>query len=92
MFVREYLGNVAARDKEASMSTKRKDIKGRILRDGEIQKADGRYEFRYYDVKGERRSIYSWRLTTTDPIPVNANASASEKWSGIFFGMSKTVC
>lgn len=53
MFVREYLGNVAARDKEASMSTKRKDTKGRILRDGEIQKADGRYEFRYYDVKGE---------------------------------------
>ena len=51
------------------MSTKRKDTKGRILRDGEIQKADGRYEFRYYDVKGERRSIYSWRLTATDPIP-----------------------
>ena len=57
MFVREYLGNVAAQDKEASMSTKRKDTKGRILRDGEIQKADGRYEFRYYDVKGERRSF-----------------------------------
>ena len=69
MFVREYLGNVAARDKEASMSTKRKDTKGRILRDGEIQKADGRYEFRYYDAKSERRSIYSWRLTTTDQIP-----------------------
>lgn len=51
------------------MSTKRKDSKGRILRDGEIQKADGRYEFRYYDVNGERRSVYSWRLTITDPLP-----------------------
>lgn len=51
------------------MSVKRKDNKGRILREGEIQKADGRYEFRYYDVNGVRRSLYSWRLTTTDPVP-----------------------
>lgn len=51
------------------MSIKRKDSKGRILRDGEIQKADGRYEYRYRDVKGVRRSLYSWRLTAADPIP-----------------------
>ena len=51
------------------MTTKRKDSKGRILRDGEIQKADGRYEFRYYDVNNCRRSIYSWRLTETDATP-----------------------
>lgn len=59
------------------MSTKRKDNKGRILRDGEIQKADGRYEFRYYDVNGERRSIYSWRLTVTDPIPEGKRSGES---------------
>lgn len=51
------------------MTTKRKDSKGRILRDGEIQKADGRYEFRYYDVNNCRKSIYSWRLTETDATP-----------------------
>ena len=51
------------------MTTKRKDTKGRILRDGEIQKADGRYEYRYYDVNNYRRSIYSWRLTETDVAP-----------------------
>ena len=51
------------------MTTKRKDTKGRILRDGEIQKADGRYEYRYYDVNNCRRSIYSWRLTETDVAP-----------------------
>ena len=51
------------------MSVKRKDNKGRILRDGEIQKADGRYEYRYYDVNGVRRSLYSWKLTEADVIP-----------------------
>lgn len=51
------------------MSVKRKDNKGRILREGEIQKADGRYEFRYYDVNGVRRSLYSWRLSITDLVP-----------------------
>lgn len=51
------------------MTIKRKDTKGRILRDGEIQKADGRYEYRYYDVNNCRRSIYSWRLTETDVTP-----------------------
>lgn len=51
------------------MSIKRKDNRGRILRDGEIQKGDGRYEYRYQDINGERKSVYSWRLTETDPLP-----------------------
>lgn len=59
------------------MTTKRKDSKGRILRDGEIQKADGRYEFRYYDVNNCRRSIYSWRLTETDATPEGKRNSQS---------------
>ncbi len=59
------------------MLTRRKDEKGRILREGEIQKADGRYEFRYYDINGERRSVYSWRLTPTDPIPEGKRDCAS---------------
>lgn len=51
------------------MSIKRRDSKGRVLRDGEIQKADGRYEFRYNDIDGKRRSLYSWKLTSSDALP-----------------------
>lgn len=51
------------------MTTKRKDNKGRILRDNEFQKADGRYEFRYYGADEKLHSVYSWRLTESDPVP-----------------------
>jgi len=44
------------------LSEKRKDSKGRILRTGESQRTDGRYQYRYKDVSGERRSIYDWDL------------------------------
>lgn len=51
------------------MSEKRRDSKNRILRTGESQEADGRYKFRYVDANGNRKSIYSWRLVATDPLP-----------------------
>lgn len=51
------------------MADKRKDSKGRILRDTEYQKKDGRYEYRYYDHKGDLKSVYSWRLVETDKTP-----------------------
>lgn len=51
------------------MLTKRKDNKGRILRDNEFQKSDGRYEYRYYGSDNRLHSIYSWRLTESDPTP-----------------------
>lgn len=51
------------------MSEKRRDNKGRILRQGELQRSDGKYEYRYFDVKGEKRSIYSWKLVSTDKVP-----------------------
>ena len=44
------------------MSEKRKDSKGRILRTGESQRSDGRYQYRYKDINGERRTIYDWDL------------------------------
>lgn len=44
------------------MSEKRKDSKGRILRIGESQRKDGRYQYRYDDVDGKRRVIYDWDL------------------------------
>ena len=41
------------------MSTRRKDPKGRVLRDGEsYRKNDGRYMYRYTSVDGKRHSIY----------------------------------
>ena len=57
-----------------SAAIKRRDSKGRILFDGEQQKSTGQYEYRYYDGYGERRSIYSWRLTNADPVPKGKRA------------------
>ncbi|MCQ2532082.1 MAG: tyrosine-type recombinase/integrase [Saccharofermentans sp.] len=51
------------------MSEKRKDNRGRILHNGESQMPDGRYRFRYTDSFGETKTVYSWRLTHSDPTP-----------------------
>lgn len=48
---------------------RRKDAKGRNLKDGEIQLADGRYKYQYTDANGKRRAVYSWRLLPTDRTP-----------------------
>ena len=40
------------------MSQKRKDHKGRILKEGESQRKDLIYQYRYTDGKGVRRTIY----------------------------------
>ena len=40
-------------------STKRKDSKGRLLRSGETERKDGRFMFRYNDLKGNRQTIYA---------------------------------
>ncbi len=50
------------------MPDKRKDCKGRTLRNGETQLPDGRYKFRYTDESGERRTVYSWKLVETDKL------------------------
>lgn len=51
------------------MSAKRRDSKGRVLREGESQRTDGQYMFRYTEKGGVRRTVYSWKLTATDRIP-----------------------
>jgi len=48
---------------------KRKDKKGRLLRAGENQRKDGKYEYKYKDSDGKRRSVYSWKLMPTDKVP-----------------------
>lgn len=47
----------------------KKDNKGRNLRDGEDQRVDGRYRYRYFDQNGKRQSIYSWKLVPGDKVP-----------------------
>ena len=65
---------------------KRKDNKGRNLKDGEIQQADGRYKFQYMDVNKVRRAVYSWRLLPTDRTPAGKrdDISLREKEEAIY--------
>ena len=67
------------------MGEKRKDSKGRILRAGESQRADGRYRYQYIDSSGKRHEIYSWRLVPTDRIPAGKrnDLSLREKESAV---------
>ena len=51
------------------MSEKRRDNKGRILRTGESQRADGRYMYKYANRAGETKVVYSWKLVATDRVP-----------------------
>ncbi len=51
------------------MSEKRRDKRGRILRNGEIQMENGRYRFKYTDSLGQKKYIYSWRLDHNDRTP-----------------------
>ncbi len=44
------------------MVAKRKDNKGRVLKEGESQRANGTYEYKYRDIFNNRRSIYAKTL------------------------------
>ena len=43
---------------ERNRNQKRRDKKGRILRNGESQRADGRYAFVYTDCFGKQKFLY----------------------------------
>lgn len=59
------------------MAEKRKDNKGRILRDNEFQQKDGRYKYRYKDATGQLKTVYAWRLVETDRTPAGKKHSES---------------
>lgn len=59
------------------MNSKRRDSKGRLLRDGESQRKDGRYMYRYTDNSGTRRTVYSWKLVETDSVPAGKKQELS---------------
>lgn len=44
------------------MSDKRRDHKGRVLKAGESQRTDLRYQYRYTDARGKRQTIYATSL------------------------------
>lgn len=48
---------------------KRKDSKGRNLKENEFQRSDGQYMYRYYDSCGNMKYVYSWKLVPTDKTP-----------------------
>lgn len=47
----------------------RRDKKNRKLWNGESQETSGRYKYRYIDNSGNRKSVYSWKLTESDTVP-----------------------
>lgn len=51
------------------MSEKRRDNRNRILHNGESQRQDGRYAYKYKDIHGETKFVYSWRLDKNDLAP-----------------------
>ncbi len=44
------------------MIEKRKDSKGRILKDGEIERKDGRYEYRYKKEEMVRENLFMQKI------------------------------
>lgn len=57
---------------------KRKDSKNRVLKEGEVQRADGRYQFTMRDpITNERKTVYSWKLLVHDPMPAGKRPDKS---------------
>lgn len=56
-------------ERSIDMSGKRRDSKNRVLRNGESQRRDGRYAFKYIDTTGKPQFVYSWKLEKTDKTP-----------------------
>ncbi len=59
------------------MSAKRRDNRNRILRNGESQRKDGRYMYKYIDNVGNAKYVYSWKLVKTDTVPQDAKKDIS---------------
>lgn len=59
------------------MSEKRRDNKNRVLRNGESQRADGRYAYKYIDDNGKQQFLYSWKLDKNDKMPAGKRQDIS---------------
>ena len=65
------------RYQEETPMNKRRDHKGRILRNCESQMPDKRYRYTYRDINGKQKSLYSWKLVPTDKLPAGKKDSPS---------------
>ena len=52
-----------------TISNRRTDNRGRILKTGESQRKDGRYAYKYVGTDTKPHFVYSWRLNETDALP-----------------------
>ncbi len=59
------------------MIDKRRDKKNRILHNGESQRKDGRYVYKYTDSFGKPQFIYAWKLVPTDKTPTGKRSDIS---------------
>ena len=83
------------------MSEKRRECKNRVLLNGESQRKDGRYMYKYNDANGEVKYFYSWSLDKNDPTPVGKKYELSlrkkvrkmeeDRFAGILPGAGKTI-
>lgn len=62
------------------MSEKRRDNKGSILRTGESQRKDLIYQYRYTDIRGKRRTIYSSNLSELRKKEAEESLSPHFRW------------
>ena len=70
MIVVSYRGSFIVYERRTDhMSEKRRDNKNRVLRNGESQRSDGRYAYKYIDSNGKQQFIYSWKLDKNDKLP-----------------------
>lgn len=58
------------------MNIRRRDHKNRVLRPRESQQLDGRYRYTYYS-NGKQKSLYSWKLESTDKLPAGKKECVS---------------
>ena len=80
-------------ERENTMSGVRRDNKGRKLFNGESQRKDGKYEYKYQDVFGNRKTVYSWKLTPADKVPAGKrnDISLREKEKQIRRDLDKNI-
>ena len=64
--------------KQKDKNGNRHDLKGRVLKPGEVQREDGRYMYTMRDpLTNKRKSVYSWKLLTHDPMPAGKRPDKS---------------
>ena len=70
------------------MAERRKDSKNRVLRNGESQRKDGTYMYRYTDVRGKRVCVYA---RTLEDLRVKEQAIQKELNDGIDYAAGEII-